>query len=236
MRDPICVALLILCVSAPRSTAHAQDTSALTPLQIERTERLLETRIACRGCHIIAGDGGAIGPVLDGISDRADLTYVRAVIADPAKIPGSIMPHQPMSDGDQDRLARYLHQQPLSSAGADAPAPQAPTALMAGEEEDGASLYTRHCAACHGDSGNGDGWNSARLPVQPTRHADPTLMSLRPDDTLYDGIAAGGYVLDRSARMPAFGNLLSDAQIRTLVAHIRTLCACTQPAWSGGAR
>ena len=174
--------------------------------------------------------------MLDGISDRADLAYVRAVIADPETIPGSIMPHQPMSDGDRDRLARYVHNQTLSSAGAEVTTPQAPATLVAGQEDDGASLYTRHCAACHGESGNGDGWNSALLPVQPTRHADPTLMSLRPDDTLYDGIAAGGYVLDRSTRMPAFGHLLSDAQIRALVAHIRTLCACTQPAWSGDAR
>lgn len=222
-------------MSAPCASAQVQDTTALTPLQIERTERFLESRIACRGCHIIAGDGGAIGPVLDGISDRADLAYVRAVIADPETIPGSIMPHQPMSDGDVDRLARYVHQQALSSAGADPPTPQAPATLVPGTEDDGASLYTRHCAACHGESGNGDGWNSGLLPVQPTRHADPTLMSLRPDDTLYDGIAAGGYVLDRSARMPAFGHLLSDLQIRALVAHIRTLCACSQPAWSGGA-
>ncbi len=59
-------------------------------------------------------------------------------------------------------------------------------------------------------------------------------MARRSDDTLYDAIAAGGYVLDRSARMPGFGNLLSNTQIRALVTHIRTLCTCTQPTWAGG--
>ena len=50
-----------------------------------------------------------------------------------------------------------------------------------------------------------------------------------------DGISAGGFVLDRSNLMPAFGELLSPAQIRALVAHIRTLCACEGPPWSNGA-
>jgi mono/diheme cytochrome c family protein len=229
------VALAACLAPAWAGAAYAQSTDPLTPLQIERTERLLENRIACRGCHVIAGEGGAIGPALDGISDRAELEYVRSVIVAPATIPGSIMPHQPMSDGDLDRLARYVHQQPAGS-GMIGAAPQAPPALAPGEEDDGAALYARHCAACHGDTGQGDGWNASRLPVPPTRHADATAMSQRPDDTLYDGIAAGGYVLDRSTRMPAFGELLSDRQIRALVTHIRALCSCTQPAWAGGDR
>jgi mono/diheme cytochrome c family protein len=232
--DATRVVLLIAFMSAPGGAAYAQGQNPLTPLQVERTERLLENRIACRGCHVIAGEGGAIGPVLDGIAGRAELDYVRSMIANPGLIPGSVMPHQPMSEGDRDRLARYVHQQASSAAGSDTPTPQAPPALSPGEEDDGDALYARHCAACHGEAGQGDGWNAARLPVQPTRHADPALMSLRADDTLYDGIAAGGYVLDRSARMPAYGDLLSDAQIRALVAHIRTLCACSQPAWAGG--
>ena len=57
-------------------------------------------------------------------------------------------------------------------------------------------------------------------------------MSERPDDTLYDGIAGGGYILDKSPLMPAFSQLLSREQIRALVGHIRTLCACEQPAWA----
>lgn len=32
---------------------------------------------------------------------------------------------------------------------------------------DGAQLYARHCAACHGTGGAGDGPEAARLPVPP---------------------------------------------------------------------
>jgi mono/diheme cytochrome c family protein len=39
-------------------------------------------------------------------------------------------------------------------------------------------------------------------------------------------------VMNRSARMPAFGATLSAAEIRALVRHIRTLCRCEGPTWS----
>ena len=57
-------------------------------------------------------------------------------------------------------------------------------------------------------------------------------MAKRPDDTLYDGIAAGGFILDKSPLMPGFGDMLEPEQIRALVLHIRTLCECEQPAWA----
>ena len=61
-------------------------------------------------------------------------------------------------------------------------------------------------------------------------------MSPRPDDTLYDGIHAGGWILGKSHRMPGFGASLDDDQIRSLVAYIRTLCDCQGPAWSRDGR
>lgn len=224
---------LVALFTAGTKTAAAQSVRALTTSEQERTERLLENRIACRGCHIIAGEGGAIGPMLDGISQRAELDHVRSIIADPGVIPGSIMPHQPLSSGDLDRLTRYVMTRPVPRSSLAIPA-QAPPVIAPGQENNGPALYARHCAACHGDTGEADGWNAPNLPVRPTRHADPALMARRSDDTLYDAIAAGGYVLDRSARMPGFGNLLSNTQIRALVTHIRTLCTCTQPTWAGG--
>lgn len=231
------VALVLLAaVAIDPTTAYAQSYTPLTALQTERVERFLEQRVACRGCHVIAGRGGAIGPILDGISERADFDHVLAVIQDPSILPGSIMPHQVMAPAQATRLARHIYAQPLPGQGSTEDAARAPVSLSPGQENDGAALYARHCAACHGETGGGDGWNAPRLPVPPTVHADAELMGRRPDDTLYDGIAAGGYVLDRSSRMPPFSELLSHVQIRALVAHIRTLCSCSQPAWAGGGR
>lgn len=97
-----------------------------------------------------------------------------------------------------------------------------------------AALYLRRCAVCHGARGGGDGPNARFLPVQPTAHADSALMSARTDDELFDTIFAGGYVMNRSNRMPPYGHTLSRAQIWTLVHYLRALCRCAEPAWARG--
>ena len=218
--------------------AGAQEGSAsLSAHQTQRMERMLENRLACRGCHQIDGRGGVIGPILDGIRDRADIDHVYAMITDPAAtVQGTLMPHQRMPEREARRLAAYIMTLPGNPTPTIAGQPEAAPLVPAGAELDGAALYARHCAACHGNSGGGDGWNAPNLGVAPTVHSDPTAMSVRPDDTLYDGIAAGGFVLDKSPLMPAFVDLLSRDQIRALVAHIRTLCACEQPAWARSGR
>ena len=40
--------------------------------------------------------------------------------------------------------------------------------------------------------------NAASLPIRPTAHADAAYLATRADDTLYDGIASGGAILNRS--------------------------------------
>lgn len=218
----------------PPTVVRAQVSEPLTPLEVVRVGRALEGRFACLGCHRIEGRGGMIGPSLDGLAERADYVYTLAVIRDPSgTVPGTTMPDEPIPDREAERLARYVLSLPSARAPAPAGAPEAPPALAPSDSLSGEALYARHCSACHGETGAGNGWNADNLPVTPTAHADPDLMSRRPDDTLYDAIAAGGYVLDRSTRMPAFGGTLSPPQIRALVRHIRTLCDCEQPAWAG---
>jgi len=214
------------------------DTVSLTPFQTLRTRRLLEGRLACLGCHEMGGEGGRIGPPLDGLGERLEESFVLEMILDPSQaVPGSPMPRQAMPERDARRLARYL----LASDSLRALLPRvslgsASHPAWVVEEPDGtsegATLYARHCASCHGPAGLGDGWNASRLPVSPTAHADSALMARRADDTLFDAISGGAWVLDGSPRMPPFGGLLSARQIRTLVTYIRELCACEGPDWS----
>jgi mono/diheme cytochrome c family protein len=216
------------------------EVASLTPFEADRTHRMLEDRLACLGCHRIGDEGGRIGPSLDGLGARLDPSFVLEMILDPARAaPGSPMPPQPMSPREAARLARYLvdaggaRSPPdrVSLADADHRAWKTPT-----DTSRGARLYARHCAACHGTEGHADGWNAASLPVQPAAHADSARMSARPDDTLFDGIWSGAWVLDGSPRMPAFGGMLSADEARDLVAYIRTLCSCSAPAWSRDGR
>lgn len=226
---------------------------ALSPFSMRKAETLIEDRWSCLGCHQLGDEGGRIGPRLDGIAQRLRPEYVRHLIEDPAHLaPGTIMPASLEQPDRMDLIASYLLLRDAPWTGSErlagiqvptgasdpggTPAGTARTPDSAGTSESGAALYEAQCAACHGVRGEGDGFNAPFLPVTPTVHADSAAMSLRTDDTLYDGIHAGGWILGRSHRMPAFGASLDDAQKRALVAHIRTLCRCEGPYWSRDGR
>ena len=224
-----------------RGRSAASEPTALTDFTRTETERMFQDRLACLGCHQRDGQGGRLAPSLDGIGERLQPSYVVETILEPsAASPGSAMPRQPILPRDALRLARYLLESDAPWTGSAARSladPQHPawSAKIALESQrPGAELYARYCASCHGSEGRGNGWNATHLPVPPAVHADSTAMGLRPDDTLFDGIHAGGFVLDGSTRMPAFGEFFSNEQMRALVAYIRRLCACEQPAWAGG--
>lgn len=199
---------------------------------------LLHERLPCLGCHRLEDEGGRIGPSLTGLGDRASLAYVKAVIADPeAMLPGTIMPGVPMTPARLDLIAGYLVQRRVRTADSVRifRAPYAPPSRA--KLRTAAALYAAYCAACHGPTGGGDGYNVPYLPDRPTALGDSLAMSRRPDATLFDAIYAGGRILGRSHRMPPFGESLKRAEIRGLVSYIRELCRCQGPSWSrDGAR
>lgn len=225
----------------------AWEPLALSPFAGAKAATLLRDRWSCLGCHQLGDDGGRIGPRLDGIAERLQPAYVRALVQDPGHLaPGTVMPASLEQPDRMDLIASYLVRREGSWAGSEVVAgmpalPAVGAAAVGGAAApraavDGAALYNAQCAACHGVQGGGDGFNAPFLPVAPTVHADSAAMSQRPDDTLYDGIHAGGWILGKSHRMPAFGASLSHEQKRALVAHIRVLCRCEGPAWSRDGR
>jgi mono/diheme cytochrome c family protein len=206
----------------------------LTPFSRNKATLFIRDRFPCLGCHRLGDEGGRIGPDLSHAGERLQPAYLRYVIEAPqAAMPASAMPRHLMPSDRVTLLANYLSDSPVVGEPGrylsltDSPL-HAPSRGAATE----ADLYRRHCSACHGDEGNGDGYNAAFLPVPPTRHADSAYMATRPDDTLFDGVHAGGYILNRSHRMPAFGQLLSSEQIRSIVSYMRELCECLGPSWS----
>lgn len=206
----------------------------LTAFETDKARGYIADRFPCLGCHRLDGEGGRIGPDLSGVGARLEPSYIQALIADPqAAQPGIGMPRHPMPADRVDLLVHFLSAQvePREDAY------MSPIEELSADLEDagpgpGAQLYRRHCSACHGPTGDGSGYNAANLPTPPTAHADSATMATRPDDTLFDGIYAGGYILGKSHRMPAFGDLLTADEIRSLVGYIRQLCHCEQPAWA----
>ncbi|MBV6522327.1 MAG: hypothetical protein MNPFHGCM_02475 [Gemmatimonadaceae bacterium] len=205
--------------------------SALTPFGAAKAESILRHQLPCLGCHTLQNEGGRIGPDLTSVRERRSTAYIAAMIADPQRVvPGSAMPRMPMPEATRDLIVRFLDELPATAPAPDAaaPTPAAPAAAAT----DGSALYARWCASCHGAGGKGDGPNASFLPVKPAQHASRQAMEVRSDDALYDTIHGGGAIMNRSARMPAFGATLTDPEIRALIAHIRSLCNCRGPEWS----
>ena len=201
----------------------------LSSFQQQKARALLRTQLSCLGCHELDGDGGRSAPSLTTVGSRRSAAYIRAVIEDPQRtVPAAAMPATHMPAATRELLIRFLSRDASTAAATVAPSP----ATSPSTPPDGAALYGRWCASCHGANGQGDGPNTKFLPVRPAVHANAALMRERPDDTLYDAIAGGGAVMGKSARMPAFGATLSREEIRSVVAQLRVLCRCEGPAWS----
>jgi len=88
--------------------------------------------------------------------------------------------------------------------------------VQSAQIEAGRVLYLKSCAACHGESGRGDGPASTGLGLKP---ADLVLHRVHHSDEDLMRIIKGG----KGPPMPAFVDQLSDEQIRQIILYIRTL-------------
>ncbi len=83
----------------------------------------------------------------------------------------------------------------------------------------GAAVFSKYCALCHGSGGAGDGRAAAMQKVPP---ADLTV-STRSLSYKLQIVREGGAELGRSSSMPAWREVLSDAEIGDVVAYVETL-------------
>jgi mono/diheme cytochrome c family protein len=81
----------------------------------------------------------------------------------------------------------------------------------------GNKVYADRCALCHGAEGKGDGAAAAGLNPKPRNHTDGSYMSTRTDEDLLNVIRNG------KGGMPAWGAVLSEAEIQAVLKHVRSL-------------
>jgi len=205
----------------------------LSAFSMNKAKTLLEEKLACLGCHRLGETGGSIGPDLSNVGSRLQSAFVFNVIKNPrAMLPHAIMPQVPMPPKTIELIANFLLQ--ANNQPSDSPylsLVENPITLFdEGIQPQGA--YQKYCAPCHGEAGDGKGYNARFLPKMPAIHADATYMSTRPDDTLFDGVFSGGAILNKSHFMPPWGRSLSNSEIDQLVKYIRELCKCQGPEWA----
>lgn len=97
-----------------------------------------------------------------------------------------------------------------------------PAGDLRGDPERGADLHLKHCADCHGVDGQAN-VIVMHMDVPPRDQSDAAYMKVLPDAYLYLVTCKGGAAVGKNGVMPAWGDVLSDQDLKDLVAHIRSL-------------
>jgi len=84
----------------------------------------------------------------------------------------------------------------------------------------GRAIFMGRCSLCHGALGLGDGKMSRIIKNPPPFNL---TLSRSPDEYLSDIIHKGGGEMNRSPRMPPFGDDLSESDIASVIMFIKTL-------------
>lgn len=92
-----------------------------------------------------------------------------------------------------------------------------PTFVPISQGESGADLYGKHCAACHGKQGKGNGPAAVALTPRPSDLTDAERMAQLSDEELLEIIAKG------KRAMPGFSAILKPEELAAVAAYVRNL-------------
>ncbi len=88
----------------PRPTERAEPRA---PASLSGPQ--LIDQYGCRGCHVVGGTGGMIGPDLDTLFERREENWIRAQIANPRRHkPDSVMPAFGLTEEQIDAIIEVL--------------------------------------------------------------------------------------------------------------------------------
>ncbi|MGB5200636.1 MAG: c-type cytochrome [Sedimenticolaceae bacterium] len=187
----------------------------------------------CGACHQTQGQGGIGLPLAKAkLADVSD-AYLHKTIR--LGRPGRVMPaFQRLSDAQVGAIVAFLRE------GSGTIGMYEDMATIAGDVTNGRALYTEHCVKCHAEDGSGEGKGTGvtlsrerSFLVMPASISNPGFLASATDQMIQRSITVGR----KDSGMPAFGRgRLSDAQIRDLVAYVRTFEHRDKPAATLGAQ
>lgn len=173
----------------------------------------------CSICHGNQGKGGMGMPLaLNSFLDSASNDYLKKTIR--LGRPQRIMPSfYWMSDHDIDSIISFIGSWRTS------PAPTWKNTSIQGKPESGKALFTRHCATCHGSTGQGGQGSGVRfsrprdLPITAPALNNQGFLNSAPDQMLHHIIKNGR----KDTPMPSASTLgLNKQDINHLVSYIRS--------------
>ena len=89
--------------------ANADGSTSVADSTVIRTNRPQVFNQMCIACHALQGQGGAVGPALDGVGSRFDAKYIAAWLKDPTSVKAdSKMPKLPLKESDIVELTAFL--------------------------------------------------------------------------------------------------------------------------------
>jgi mono/diheme cytochrome c family protein len=88
-------------------------------------------------------------------------------------------------------------------------------AALAGNQRTPVQLYSKHCASCHGKDGRAQTFKAKFNHARDL--TDPRWQDEVSDERLFNSIMNG------KKKMPSFRKKLSEAEINSLIAYVRTL-------------
>lgn len=91
------------------AAANAGINASESQAVVKKTDRPQVFNQMCIACHALEGQGGAIGPALDGVGSKFDAAYIKAWLTDPLAIKAnSKMPKMPLTENDIIELTAFL--------------------------------------------------------------------------------------------------------------------------------
>ncbi|MEE8582046.1 MAG: cytochrome c [Myxococcota bacterium] len=145
----------------------------------------------------------------------------------PSPEPGEGPTREPIDESVAEPAAESLSAPVSDTASNETPAAPRPADPVQGE-----TLYQTYCASCHGPRGDADGPLSQALDPRPAKHSDGSYMNGLGNEHLLKVVRDGGVAVGKSPLMAPWGTILSEEQIRDLVAFTRSLA---QPPYRGPA-
>lgn len=184
--------------TTPAASPAPNQASAPTE-PVKSGEQIVADR-ACVACHKLGDKDGGIAPDLSFQGLLKDEKWILAHFKNPrALVPDSIMPTFIFRDDEFKSMSAYL-------AGLN----KAP--VLGSPPE----IYQNLCLRCHGEKGDGHGLIATYLDPYPRDFTNVGFMNSKPEERFVESIKNGV----GGTSMPAWGKVLSDEQIKGVLAYI----------------